>query len=186
MSLLMVPAISWGYSVEVNKVADFPRSFETLAILPASCPPAVDCLWVESLIAGKLVERGLDVVPAAVVRQWMFDSGIKEVTPENRKILAEKLGADAFVVVVVDSMTSETSGSTGVFIGNVFTSAASKRSSGSVQLAVVAADSGKTLMEATGFGESTARPKRGVIGKTFNQIFDRAFNRQFFVDRAKK
>jgi hypothetical protein len=185
LSLLVAPSL-WGYSVQVNKVTDFAQSFTRLAMLPASCPTGVDCIWIESLVAGKLSDRGLKIVAAPIVRQLMFDLEMKAVTPESRKILADKLGVDAFVVTAVDSMATENAGTTGVFIGNIFTAVPSRRTSGSVQLAIVSADTGKTLMEGTGFGESTARPKRGVIGKAFNQIIDRAFPPAFFAARDKK
>ncbi len=183
---LTISLAAHGYSVEVNKVMDFPKSFRSLAMLPAACPSNVDCLWVESLVLGKLLERKLPIKPASAVRKMMFEMGVKELDDTNRRLLAQKLNVDAFVVVSIDSMTSESVGTTGVLVGNVFTAVPSKRNVGSVQLAIISAETGKPLMESTGYGESSARPKRGVIGKTFNEILSRAFPPQFYVDRAKK
>jgi hypothetical protein len=184
--LLIAPVQAVAYSVDVNKVTDFAHSFSTLAILPASCPTGVDCLWVESLIAEKLAERTITVIPASRVRQTMFDLEIKTVTPESRALLAEKLAVDAFVVIAIDSMATEAGATTGVVIGNVFTAVPSKKNIGSVQLAIISAATGKALMEGTGYGESSARPKRGVIGKTFNLILDKTFTRDFFDARRVK
>lgn len=72
-----------------------------------------------------------------------------------------------------------------MFVGNTFTAVPSKKSSGSVQLAIVSAATGKVLMQGTGFGESSARPKRGVIGKTFNEILNRTFTPSFFAARSQ-
>jgi hypothetical protein len=115
----------------------------------------------------------------------MFDLEMKVITPEGRSLLAEKLGVDAFVVIGIDSMVTESGGTTGVMIGNIFTATPSKKHLGSVQLAIVAAGTGRTLMEGSGYGESSARPKRGVIGKIFNLMFDQTFNKQFFAARKR-
>lgn len=189
ISLVVTLAITTGsalaYSIQVNKTSDFDTAFKTVAVLRASCPADFDCLWVENILAQKIRERGVAVVPTARVRQQMFDLEIKTITPENRQLLAQKLGVEAFVVAVVDSVTTEISGTTGIFIGNIFTASRSKRNSGSVQLAIVSAETGKVLMEGSGFGESSARPKRGVVGKSFNLILDRTFTPSYFQARRK-
>jgi hypothetical protein len=189
-SLLLAIALlgslnAWAYTVQVNKTPDFATAFQTLAVLPASCPPDFDCLWLENVIADKIRVRKVTVIPALVVRQRMFELEIKAITPENLKLLAEKLGVEAFVVAAVDSIATETSGATGVMVGTVFVAGAQKKSSGSVQMSIVSASTGKVLMEASGFGESSARPKKGVVGKAFNLILDRTFTPSFFAARSK-
>lgn len=185
LSLVITTPNALAYSVQVNKTADFATTFTTLAVLPASCPPDFDCLWVENILAEKLRGRGVTVVPTTVVRQQMFDLEIKTITSENRQALAQKLGVEAFVVASVDSVATESGAATGVFIGNIFTAVPSKKNSGCVQLAIVSAETGKVLMEGSAFGESSARPKRGVVGKSFNLILDRTFTPSFFAARRK-
>jgi hypothetical protein len=46
---------------------------------------------------------------------------------------------------------------------------------GNVQLLLIAAKSGKTLMQGTGFGESEWRSKKGVLRKVFQSILAKAF-----------
>lgn len=184
VTLSAVPALA--YSIHVNKASDFAVSFRKLAILPAVAPPGMDTIWVETVVLEKLLNKKLQVLPSSIVKQVMFDLEIKDLTAENRRQLAAKLGVDAFVVAAVDAAETENAGTVGVFIGTVFTAVPSERNSGSVQLAIIAADTGKVLMEGSGHGQSELRSKKGVIGKTFAEIVDRAFPPSFFVERAKQ
>lgn len=40
-----------GYNVEVQKKSSFPEGVGTMAVLPASCPAEVDCVWLNRFIA---------------------------------------------------------------------------------------------------------------------------------------
>jgi hypothetical protein len=184
VSSLAAPA--YAYSVHVNKVEHFATSFQKLAMLSAAAPANVDAIWVERVVLEKFLSKNLQILPASVVRQVMFELEIKELTVENRRLLADKLGVDAFVVAAVDSAGTENAGTVGVFVGTVFTAVPSERNTGSVQLAIIAAESGKTLMEGTGYGQSELRSRKGVIGRTFAEIVNRAFPAAFFVERAKQ
>ena len=183
--LLIVAGTAYGYSIHVNKVADFPSSFKRLAMLPAVGPAGVDAIWVEQVVLEKFLKKKLQVVPAVVVRQVMFDMGIKQLDESNRHALADRLQVDAFIAAAVDSAGTENAGSVGVFIGAIFTAVPTDRNTGSVQLAIVSAETGRVLMEGTGYGQSELRSKKGVIGKTFAEIVDRAFTPAFFIERSK-
>ena len=185
-TLLLVAANAAGYSVQVNKVSDFPTAFTTLAMLPASGPTGFDTIWLETLLAEKLTRRGITIIPARVVRQAMFDLQITAITEDNRRVLAQKVGADAFLAASVDAAGTENAGSVGVIIAGVFTAIPSERNTGSVQLAIVSAESGKLLMQGYGHGQSELRTKRGVIGKTFDNILDKVFTPDYFAKRGVK
>lgn len=182
VAALLIAALDvHAYSVSVNKVPEFEKSFLKLALLPGSGPTGFDTIWLDDLLLQKLAARSVPVTPANVVRQAMFELELKELTAEGRARLAEKLDVDAFIVAVVDAAATENSGTVGLFAAGIFTAIPSERNTGSVQLAIVSATSGKVLMQGSGHGQSELRSKRGVIGKTFDRILDQVFTPQYFV-----
>lgn len=170
-------------SVQVNKVSDFGSSFKKLAILPAAGPAGFDTIWLDDVLSQKLASRKVRFVHPTIVRQAMFDLGITELTPEQRKALAEKLGVDAFIAAAVDAVGTQNAGAVGVLIGGIFTAIPSDKNTGSVQLVIISADNGKLLMRGIGHGESELRSKRGVVGSTFDRILDQVFTPEFFAAR---
>lgn len=186
LSVMLLAANAFAYSVSVNKVSGFDTSFTALAMLPGTGPTGFDTIWLDNLLAQKLAARGITVLPASVVRQAMFDLEIKQLTDDTRKQLAQKLNVDAFIVAAVDAWGTENAGTVGVFVAGIFTAVPSDRNTGSVQLAIIAADSGKVLMQGAGHGQSELRSKRGVIGKTFDRILAQVFTPQFFAARRSK
>src|ERR1700682_2599630 len=136
-----------GYDIQVNTVDDFPTTFHHVAVLPAIAPDSVGPLWVEQLIFEKLLSRKIRVAPSSVVRKFMFDLGITTITPEALKQLAARLQVDAFVVASVGSTGSDVGGAVAAPIyGGGFFAAPIVTNRGSVEITIVAADTGKMLM----------------------------------------
>jgi hypothetical protein len=166
-----------GFSVEVNKVSDFPAGAKTLAIVPASCPPSVNAIWLDEKVADHL--RGVkqfNFISSKVVKQTMFDMGIQQITDDNRAALAKKLGADAFLIVVVGNSSAEPEGvGTGVWSGGVMTMSSFAVAKGEVELLIVSAQDGKTLLSGRGFGETDWRTEKGVLSKALDKLFHEAF-----------
>ncbi len=101
--------------------------------------------------------------------------GIQAVTDENRAALAERLGADAFLLVVVGHSGSEAEGvGSGVVTGNVVTMSGFAIAKGGVEIAILSAKDGKLLLKGTGFGETDWKTEKGVLSKVLEKLFERA------------
>lgn len=164
-----------GYEVEVTKATGFPASAGTVAVLPASCPSDVDCVTLNRTIAANMSRVKLRSLALPVVRQAMIDARIETITEENRQMLADKLGADSFLVVTVGSADTAAAGGTAIPIGGVIVLAPSKLARGTVEIRIVGARDGKLLMRGNGAGSSRARAETGVLAKTIARILERAF-----------
>src|SRR5688572_26023874 len=104
LTLLTASSLTFArYSVEVHSIPDFRQLIHNVAIMPALCPPDLDCLWLEKRIAEHLdIYRGIAVIPAERVRAMMFEMGIDHLDESARATLSEKLRVDAFVVPMVE------------------------------------------------------------------------------------
>lgn len=186
------------YNVSVNTVADFPSSYRRLAILPAIAPEGFDALWLEKAVFTKLAQRQVAAIPAEGVRQAIFDLELQEMTPEAIAKLADKIGADAFILPIVGSVSTRSVGSVSTggasattapaggywatFASGFGASVARERNTGFVQISIITKE-GRVLMKGQGFGESNLRSLKGVVGKIYDQVFDRAFTSQFLRER---
>ena len=173
---LLAPIVLAGYDVQVNTVPDFLKDITVVAVVPATCPPRVNCISAESDLAQELQKYGkFTVIPAERVRQAMIEAEIKQIDDTTRFTLAEKLHADAFLLPVIAESGTESQGGVGVWTGYTVTIVDSQVAKGNVQLLLIASKSGKTLMQGTGFGESEWRSKKGVLRKVFHSILAKAF-----------
>ena len=167
-----------GFQIQVDTITDLGKSFHRVAIVPCPAAEGVDPAWVDSLLLEKLTARHIAVVPAAKLRQLLFDLGATNVNDENKAALAEKLQVDAFLMSSVGSATTDTIAviPLPVYVG---IGAPILKTSGAVELTLVAADSGRMLMHGVASGGAGFRTKKSVIGGMFNQLMDRAFTPAF-------
>lgn len=169
-----------GYNIQVNKVSDFGSSFLRIAVLPAATADGIDPLWVEELLFGKLVSRRIRVIPVGRARQAMFDLGISTLTSENMRALAESLHVDAFIIPTVGGVGKESAGAVAIpLYGGGAIAAPIEINRGSIELSIVAAETGKVLMHGVAGGESGWRSTKGVVGTMFDKILDRCFTAEF-------
>ena len=164
-----------GFQIQVDTITDLGKSFHRVAIVPCPAAEGVDPAWVDSLLLEKLTARHIAVVPAAKLRQLLFDLGATHVNDENKATLAEKLQVDAFHMSSVGSATTDTI----AIIPLPYAGAPILKTSGAVELTLVAADSGRMLMHGVASGGAGFRTKKSVIGGMFNQLMDRAFTPAF-------
>jgi hypothetical protein len=113
---------SWArYSAQVEQVPNLASGVRRVALMPMTCPPGIDCLRVETRLAGALRGfKGFVVTDVEQVRQALFELGTSQVTPENVGLVARKLGVDALSFGKVGSAGSATSGSVGFMAGSSF------------------------------------------------------------------
>jgi len=126
----------------------------------------------------KLTARHIDVVPADKVRQVLFDLGGTAVSDENKAALAEKLQVDAFLISSVGSATTDT---IAIIPLPVYAGIAAPilKTSGAIELTLVAADSGRMLMHGVASGAAGFRTKKSVIASMLDQMMNRAFTADF-------
>jgi len=102
LTLTLCGYASARYSVNVNVVPGLMERVHTIAIAPGDCTPGIDCLWLEEKLFAELaMHRELRVIPARDVRARMFELKLDELNDQSRVALAEKLGADAFLVPII-------------------------------------------------------------------------------------
>lgn len=170
------PAIA-GYNVEATTVKDWPGVAGKIAVAPASCPADFDCAWLNETINDYFNDNEHVVfVSSQDVSQAMLDAGVEQLDAEGAKKLAELLGVQSFLLVTVGN--AETKQETGTVAtpvyGGGFIITGSRVAQGSVDVRIISSD-GKTLAKATGFGESSFRKGKGVVGKVFGRLFERLF-----------
>jgi hypothetical protein len=115
------------------------------------------------------------IISAETVRQKMFEAGIIGLDEANRRQVAESLGVDGFLQVIVHGSSKETSGSVGVLIGTIVTMVPSDVSKGGVEVRVISADEGKLLLRGEAHGSSEFRSPKGVLGKMIGDILRRGY-----------
>jgi hypothetical protein len=166
-----------GYDVVVNGASGWRGNVGKMAIAPAVCPPEVDCIWLNETIADEVegYSDSLSTVDSTIVSQALFEAGADQLTAENSVLLAEELGVQSFLIVVVGHSGDEQVGALGFPIGSgMFAMGAAKRSQASVEVRIVSAD-GKLMAKGYGYGDSGFRKKKGVLGKTFAEILAELF-----------
>lgn len=166
-----------GYRIDVTRLPGATANIKTIAVSPAACPVDVDCVWVEQKLLEDLrTYHPFRVLSASAVRQAMLELEIEKIDDEARVKLAEKLGADAFLVPVVRHGGKESQGTVGFWTGNMFFAGSDDVAQGSVELLLIRADTGKAVVKGIGFGESEWHGEKGVIAKTFRKILAQAFS----------
>lgn len=166
------------YSVEVHSVPDFKQLVHSVAIMPALCPPDLDCLWLEKRIAEHLdTYRGVTVVPAERVRAMMFEMGVEHLDQSARAALSEKLKVDAFAVPLVEHSESQSSGMVGFWVGSTVGMVDTSVIKGKVELLIVQAGSGTVLVKGIGYGKSGSRTDKGTVFEIFRRIIQKAMRR---------
>lgn len=181
--MVMTASSVLAASVQVNHVDNLRSQITRVIILPPACPSNVDCNAFEQAITTQLLQRKLQIIPAALVRQRLFELETEQLTDQIRRDLAKQFGADAFVIAAVGDVQRQVAGSVGSgnatsagrFVWGMFTAANIERSSGNVQIAIVRAEDGKVLMRGTGYGESTVRGLNGVLSSLAADMFERGF-----------
>ncbi len=179
--MLLVPTLALaGYSVDVNSVPDLKGRVRTLAIAPGSCPPGVDCLWLEDKLRDAVADHRsagvMFVLSARQVREKMFALGIDAVDADARAKLAEAMSLDAFVIPIVQFSGMKSSGAVGTVTGSVFGIAQTEIAKGAVELLIVEPKSGAVLMKGIGYGDSGWKAEKGVLLSMFKKMLSRAFS----------
>lgn len=174
----VVIPVQAGYSVKVNSVPNLLHAAGAIAVLPATCPPQVDCVWLDAKVAKELARyTQLKVIDTDAVTQVMFNLGIDSVGPEHRAQLSKSLGVDSLLMVRVghSEVTKEVTGykSTGYRVRAI----TEKIAKGTLEVSIVSTKTGKPLMKGKGFAESEFRGGKGVLGKTFQKILRKAFGK---------
>ena len=176
LAAMMWSLVMAGYKIDVTKLPGATDGIETIAISPAVCSADVNCVWVEQKLFEDLAAyRQFRVVSASAVRQAMLELAIEKIDDQARIRLAEKLTADAFLIPIVRHGGKESEGAVGFWPGNMFYMGSDEVSKGSVELVLMKADTGKTIVKGVGFGESEWYGQKGVIAKTFRKILAEAF-----------
>ena len=176
LCLATIVAWSWGsfagYDVRVNSVPNFLEGVKSIAIVPATCSASANCIAAEQDLALALQKyKRFTVIPAEAVRQAMMEAGFKNIDESALNSLRTSLNADVFLIPTVGAETSSTPG---VWAG-AFVITGSDVSTGSLHLTLVDAKTGRTLMDAAGFGESDLRSRKGVVKHTIQEILLKAF-----------
>jgi hypothetical protein len=168
-----------GYNVDVQRKSSFAEDVGIVAVLPADCPPDIDCVWLNRFI-GQQFSRRPDVrsVPLEAVRQTMMDENIAVFDEAGRQKLAEKLGVQSFALVSIGHAGTKDSGAVAIPMGNSFYIAEDQVAEGSVQFEIIAANDGAILLKGVGHGKSEFRSTIRLLAKTFAEIFVKAFPRK--------
>lgn len=168
-----------GYSVNVSTVPGFLNSAGTIAVIPPACPPNVDCIWLNNKVNDELARyTKLKVVDSKKVGQAMMGLGITEVGKDNFSTLAQQIGADSLLMIIVGHSGYKTggfsnySGTQGVGVWGQMSS------SGALTVSLVSAETGKLLMKGEGFGETGWQDQRGVLRKIFRRSSSKRLENQ--------
>lgn len=170
--LLLSQSALAGYNVDVTKVSNWSEVSGKIAIAPAMCPADFDCVWLNETMAEYVTEGYPFTAGPQQVAQAMLEAGVESLDGEGAQQIAELLGVDSFLLVVVGNSESTVQSAVAfpAFNGG-FVMAPSKRAQGGLEIRVVTSE-GKTLARGSGFGESGWRKGRGVIGKVFGNLVD--------------
>lgn len=173
-----IPA-SGKVTVDVQKSAELEATVKTVAMLPATCPSHIDCLWIDDRLAEEFGKRTpFRVVTARQVKQLLFELGVAAVDDSSRATVLERLHADALVVPIVMHSGKESEGTVGVWSGPTMVLVPDEKKTGRVALAIYGTD-GRQLLRGEGYARSgnDLKKERGVILMTFTEILKEAFPR---------
>jgi hypothetical protein len=174
--LFLATASSAKVTVDVQKSTDL-EVVESVALLPASCPAHIDCIWMDDRLAEEFAKHApFRVISARRVKQALFDLGIAALDESTRAAVLEKLDADALVVPVVIHSGKESEGAVGVVSGPTVVVVPDEKKSGRVSLTILAPD-GHQLLRGEGHVRSgnDLKGERGVILMTFRKLLEEAF-----------
>lgn len=173
---LLTTSSAWaGYKIEANTAKDWPSVAGKVAIVPAACPADFDCAWLNKVVGEFFTERpDIGSVDSSTVSQAMMDTGTDQLTDDNRAQIADALGVQSFVLVVVGSSEVKSTGAIATQVGRSVVMTPTSTGQGSLELRVISPD-GKLLAKATGFGESGWRTGRRLISALFEKTFERLF-----------
>jgi hypothetical protein len=173
--------------VVVNSQPDFPVAFSRLAVLPALVPDGMDVLQVERILTERLALNGVKAVPIVITRQAIFEL-TGGVDPDASVIprLAEKIGADAFLIPALMTASSKTTGAYATGLWGMYSSFVAvgtiQKHQTSVSLTIIDVN-GRVLMRGTGFGSTQLNTFYGLLGGVYEQIIKRAFNERYWERR---
>lgn len=166
-------------TVDVQKAADLEEVVETVALLPATCPPHIDCIWMDDRLAEEFGKHApFRVISARQVKQTLFDLGIAAVGESTRAAVLEKLDADALVVPIVMHSGKESEGEVGVVSGPTMVLVPDEKKIGRVSLTILAPD-GRQLLRGEGHARSgnDLKKESGMILMTFRKLLEEAFGK---------
>ncbi len=173
-----------GYTVKVTKVPGFTDVVGTIAVLPANCPPQVDCVQLDVKIAEALSRYSqIRTIDSKKISQAMLELGLQNVGEHQIAQLAEKVGADSVLIIQIPYSGVEAIGWYGqgqkMKGTNTYSmyGGASKVSKGALEVRLVSAQTGRPLMVGKGFAKSGWRKAEGVLVKTFRKILEEAFGK---------
>jgi hypothetical protein len=165
-----------GYNVDTHTVPGWPKVAGKIAIVPAVCPANFDCVWLNETITDDLEDHeNISFISQEQVSQAMLEAGVEQITDANLSKMAGILGAQSFLFVTVGDSDTKQSGAVAAPIARGgFILVPSRVAQGGLDVRIVSAE-GKVFAKGTGFGESSFRHGKGVVGKIFEKILDALF-----------
>lgn len=177
-------SLAADFRIEGGANRDFLETAGVVAVLPAICPPEVDCAWLDRRVAGELLRRKKpEFRNAAATRAALTQLGAQELTAENRAALAASLGAQTLLEIRVRELQKGRAeegrdpDERPLAPGQKY-----DREGGSdgdvrarVEIRAIAAETGKTVADGAAFGDAPTRSEKKLLGPMVAQLLDRMF-----------
>lgn len=184
LGLLWPGALVADFRIEGGASRDFLETAGVVAVLPAICPPQVDCAWLDRKVAGEILRRRKpEFRSAAATQAALAQLGAREVTAENRAPLAANLGAQTLLEIRVSEFQKEqAAGGSDVDDRPLDPGERYERDTGAgatvrgrLEIRAISAETGKTVAEGAAFGDAAAPSEKKLLGPMLSQLLDRMF-----------